>query len=571
MAQEQMLERSEEWHRYALALEASQEGFWDWDLVAGQLWGSHRWQSITGLNGPCSDVSCWMERVHPCDKPRFEAELRALRAGKAKTVQNEHRIRHQDGRWRWVLARCVASEDAAGRITHVAGSLSDNTDRRTADALTGLPNRFFFVEHLERRMERARLLGDWNFAILAVAIDRFERVNETLGSGGDRLLMETSLRLQRMLPPLSVAARVTGAEFLICLEPAGGPPDAARFACAAAEAIREPFVWRGHRVTPQLAVGIAVACPEYAHPEDLMGDAESALTNAHSQESTGVVCYSSGMRERALDKLEMEADLERAIRQGELSMFYQPEVDLRTNRIIGFEALVRWRHAHKGLLLPAQFIPLAEETGLILPLGDWGLVEACRQLVEWRSTGNPEMQGTRISVNLSARQFERPDLVERVEQVLRETRLDAASLRLEVTESCLISDAVSTLKTMRQLGQLGVGLHMDDFGMGYSSLHYLQRFPFDTLKIDRSFVQGIATDSDSRRIVRSILELARSLGVNVVAEGIEDTAQLEELKSLDCPCGQGFLFARPMEPAAVHALVASGNLPGDRGSSISLD
>lgn len=560
MAQKQIREHNDDWYRYALALEASQEGFWDWDLVAGRLWGSHRWQSITGLNGPCSDVSCWMERVHPHDKPRFEAELRALRAGKAKTIRNEHRIRHRDGRWRWVLARGVASEDAAGRVTHVAGSLSDNTDRRTADPLTGLPNRSFFVEHLERRMDRGRLRGDWNFAVLAVALDRFERVNETLGSGGgDRLLMEMALRLQGMLPALSMAARVNGAEFLICLEPASGEEEAVRFASQAAEAVREPFVWRGHRVTPQLAVGIAMAGAEYAHPEDLMGDAESALAHAHRQESPGVVCYSSGMRERALEKLEMEADLERAIREGELTMFYQPEVDLRTNRIIGFEALVRWRHARKGLLPPAEFIPLAEETGLILPLGDWGLVEACRQLVEWRSTGKPAMQGTRVSVNLSARQFERPDLVERVEQVLRETHLDAASLRLEVTESSLMPDAPSTLKTMRQLGQLGVGLHMDDFGMGYSSLHYLQRFPFDTLKIDRSFVQGIATDPDSRRIVQSVLELARSLGVNVVAEGIEDTAQLAELKSLGCPCGQGYLFARPMEPAAVHALVESGS------------
>jgi len=560
MAQELIRERGDDWYRYALALEASQEGFWDWDLVAGRLWGSHRWQSITGLNGQCSDVSSWMERVHPHDKPRFEAELRALRAGKTKTIRNEHRIRRRDGCWRWVLARGVASEDAAGRVTHVAGSLSDDTEGRTADALTGLPNRFFFVEHLEHRMERARLLGDWNFAVLAVAPNRFEHMNETLGSGGGvRLLMETALRLQGMLPPMSIAARVNGAEFLVCLEPASTEEAAVRFANLAAQAVREPFVWRGHRVTPQLAVGIAMAGSAYAHPEDLTGDAESALAHAHCQDSPGVVCYSSGMRERAFEKLEMEADLERAIHQGDLAMFYQPEVDLRTNRIIGFEALVRWRHARKGLLPPAEFIPLAEETGLILPLGDWGLAEACRQLVEWRSTGKPAMQGTRISVNLSARQFERPDLVERVEQVLRETRLDAGSLRLEVTESSLMPDAPTTLKTMRQLGQLGVGLHMDDFGIGYSSLHYLQRFPFDTLKIDRSFVQGIATDPDSRRIVQSVLELARSLGVDVVAEGIEDTAQLAELKSLGCPCGQGYLFARPMEPAAVQALVESGS------------
>ncbi len=545
----------EEWHRYALALEASQEGFWDWDLIANRLWGSHRWQALTGVGESCVPVSAWMERVHPCDKPRFEAEMRAVRAGKSRSLENEHRVRHVDGRWRWVVVRARAAEDDAGRITHVAGSLIDNTERRTADALTGLPNRHFFLDHLEHRMER----GDRNFAVLALVLERFERVNETLGSAaGDYLLMEAAYRLQSILPEGSLAAHLSGAEFLICLEGIHREAQAVAFAEDAAAASREAFVWHGMRVSAQLAVGIAQAAADCRHPEDLVGRAESALSRARCQETPGIVCYSDGMREQALKKLELEADLERAIQQGQLTMFYQPEVDLRTGRMIGFEALMRWRHPRLGLLPPSHFIPLAETTGLILSLGDWGLQEACRQLVKWREKGHPAMENARMSVNLSGRQFVQGDLVERVRQVLDETGLAPASLRLEVTESSVIDDAPGAAKTMRELGQSGVGLHMDDFGVGYSSLQYLRKFPFDTLKIDRSFIRGIAQDRESQEIVRSILDLARSFSLDVVAEGIEDAQQLKRLKSLGCPCGQGYFFARPMDAHAAEALVNSG-------------
>lgn len=561
MPHEQIRVSGEDWYRYALALEASQEGFWDWDLVADRLWGSSRWQTIIGVSEPCSRFDAWMDRVHPFDKPRFEAELYAVRAGKSRRLRNEHRVRHCSGEWRWVMAHGVVTQDSDGHITHLAGSLTDNTESRMADPLTGLPNRLFFVDHLERRIEHARVRGAWDFAVLAVALDRFERVNEMLGpSGGDRLLMEMAQRMRSTLPQSSVAARLNGAEFLICLESIHDEAEAMRLAAETAAAFRDPFLWRGQRITPRLAIGVAKADPLYAHPEDLMSDAESALAHARKNEPPGVICYSQGMREQALEKMQMEADLDRAIRSGELVMYYQPEVDLRTSRIVGFEALVRWKHARKGLLLPFDFIPLAEETGLILPLGDWGLTEACRQLVKWRQSARAELQGARMSVNLSARQFERPDLVQRVQQVLTDTGVGPGALRLEVTESSLIADAASAVKTMRELGELGVGLHMDDFGVGYSSLHYLQRFPFDTLKIDRSFVQGVVSDRESHQIVRSILDLARSFDMDVVAEGIEDADQLQELRAMGCPCGQGYYFARPMEPSAIDGMLQAGSL-----------
>jgi diguanylate cyclase (GGDEF)-like protein len=567
MPEEQREANGEDWLRYGLALEASEEGFWDWDLVAERLWGSSRWQALTGASAACLKLEAWMERVHPQDRLRLELELRAARAGQAcaggaYVIRNEHRVRDGAGQWHWVTLRGRVARGADGRVTHVAGSLTDNTECRMTDALTGMPNRAFFADHLEHRIERGFRHADWNFAVVALALDRFVRVNETLGSAaGDRLVVDTARQIERLLPESSIAARMNGAEFLVCLETTHGEAEALHFARQASAVVQRPFLWHGHAVTPQLAVGVTRASAWYAHPEELVADAEAALMHARRQEPPGVVCYSEGMRERALERLELETELVQAILNGkngggEMVMFYQPEVDLRTRRVVGFEALVRWKHARRGLLLPGEFIPMAEETGLILPLGEWGMAEACRQLMDWRATGNEEMRNARMSVNLSARQFEQPDLVRRVEKVLGQTGLPAESLRLEVTESSVIADPGAAQKTMHELGELGVGLHMDDFGTGYSSLEYLRRFPFDTLKIDRTFVQGVVHDHESRTIVGTILELARSFGMDVVAEGIEDAAQLEQLKTMGCPCGQGYYFAKPMEAGAIDALVS---------------
>lgn len=547
--------QGEDWLRYGLAFEASEEGLWDWDLIAQRVWRSRRWRTVTGVGGEGVQPEAWMERVHPEDRGRLREELGELGAGRMETIRNEHRVCDERGRWRWVMLRGLVARDNEGRVTHVAGSLTDTTDCRMTDALTGMPNRAFFAEHVERRIERGFRHGDWNFAVAAAALDRFERMNETLGSGaGHWLMAEMARRLERVLPGASIAARVMGAEFLVCLELTGGDGEAMRLAREIAEAMREPFVWQGHTAKPRPAVGVVRASAWYAHPEELMADAEAALMQARRRAPPGVVRYSEGMREEALERLELEGELERAIREGELVMFYQPEVDLRTGRTIGFEALVRWRHARRGLLLPGEFIPVAEQTGLIVPLGEWGLEEACRQLMEWRRTGNAELEGARMSVNLSARQLVLPDLARRVERVLEDTGLAPEHLRLEVTESGLIADAEAGERTMRNLEQLGVGLHMDDFGTGYSSLEYLQRFPFDTLKIDRTFVEGVARDHESRTIVSTILELSRSLGMDVVAEGIENAEQLAALRGMGCPCGQGYYFARPMEAKAVEAM-----------------
>jgi diguanylate cyclase (GGDEF)-like protein/PAS domain S-box-containing protein len=559
--------------RFRLAIEASLDGFWEFDVAATVAHYSPRWQAIAGFEprDHSGSLDHWLERVHAEDRPRLETELKALRAGKSRRMRSEHRLQDLHGLWRWVAVRAVAEhggpDGEAGEVTRIAGSMTDQTERKMTDPLTGLPNRMYFIDHLERRLERARENETWDFAVLSLAIERFKMLNESLGyAGGDALLLEMASRLidamaECVAPTEPVIARVNGAEFLVCMEGVAGEQQAIVRARDVYEALRQPFQWRRERVAPSAAMGLAQADEAYAHPEELMRDADSAMTEAKALGRGRLVCYSRGMRERAMARLKMEADLEQAIRTGELVLYYQPEIDLTTGSVAGFEALVRWQHRERGMIPPGEFIPLAEETGLILPLGDWGLTEACRQVAAWKSLPGAQWQSLRVSVNLSARQFGRPGLADHVAEVLEKTFVAADDLRLEVTESSLMSNPEAALETMEDLKALGVGLHMDDFGTGYSSLNHLHRYPFDTLKIDRSFIQGIADEEDSAEIVGTILELARSLEMDVVAEGIETAEQVERLKSLGCRLGQGYYFAKPMNAEAISEILVAANGP----------
>jgi diguanylate cyclase (GGDEF)-like protein/PAS domain S-box-containing protein len=562
--------------RFRLAIEASLDGFWEFDVGDDGAHFSSRWQAIAGFEPRdySGGLEHWLERVHPEDRPRLETELKALRAGKSKRMRNEHRLQDLHGLWRWVAVRAVAeyggSGGGAGEVTRIAGSMTDQTERKMTDPLTGLPNRMYFIDHLERRLERARVNETWDFAVVSLAIERFKMLNESLGYvGGDALLVEMASRLTDAMaqwtePIESAIARVNGAEFLVCMEGVAGEQQAISCARDIYAELGQPFKWRRERVALSAAMGIAQADERYAHPEELMRDADTAMTEAKSLGRGRLVCYSRGMRERAVARLKMEADLEQAIRTGELVLHYQPEIDLVTGAVAGFEALVRWEHRERGMIPPAEFIPLAEDTGLILPLGDWGLTEACRQVAAWKGLPGAQRRSLRVSVNLSARQFGRPGLAGHVAEVLAKTSVAADDLRLEVTESSLMSNPATALETMEDLKALGVGLHMDDFGTGYSSLNHLHRYPFDTLKIDRSFIQGIAEEEDSVEIVGTILELARSLEMDVVAEGIETIEQVERLKLLGCRLGQGYYFAKPMDAAAISAMLVAADESGYR-------
>jgi diguanylate cyclase (GGDEF)-like protein/PAS domain S-box-containing protein len=564
MAEQSAQNITEDLDRFSLALEASLDGFWEWDRAAGQTHYSPRWQAIAGFE-PHEHVDTlehWLSRVHHEDHPRLEADLRALRAGKARKICNEHRLRDERGTWRWVMVRGVARYGVDGSLARLAGSMTDITERKTTDPLTGLPNRLFFADFLERRLARARQGAGWEFVLLAMEIEQFMLLNESFGySGGDTLLLETAQRLVAVTAKLGAAvsplvARQGSAEFLVCVEGVADEQHAIEMANSIYADLRLPFQWRSKRILPRMAMGLVIACEECAHPEDLMQAAELALIEAKEIGCGPLVCYSNSLRERVLARLQLESDLEQAIQTGQMVFHYQPEIDLVSGRIVGFEALVRWQHPVRGLLGPREFVPIAEQTSLILPLGDWGLTEACRQIMAWREMEHADRIPLRVSVNLSARQFGQPGLVGRVAEILANSAMKPDHLRIEVTESSLMGDADTALKTMQDLQSLGVGLHMDDFGTGYSSLNYLHRFPFDTLKIDRSFIQGIVNERDSVEIVRTILELARSLNMAVVAEGIETPQQAECLRSLGCQYGQGYFFARPMTAEAVGAMLA---------------
>jgi diguanylate cyclase (GGDEF)-like protein/PAS domain S-box-containing protein len=566
------IQNKNEW-RFTLASQMSLDGFWELHLPGANVNYSPRWQQIAGLEPEpfCAGLEHWVDRVHPHDHARLVGELRALRHGETRTLRSEHRLRDTDGVWRWVLVRAIAEHDASGRPIRIAGAMTDQTERKTEDGLTGLANRGFFLEHLERRIDEADHRCGWDFAVLSLALERFKLVNDQLGyAGGDALLLEITRRLaavanQNKRCMDSMIARLSGAEFLICLENAASEEQAMDVAAVLLEAVHRPFQWGRYRIQPSVVVGLTKAHPGARGPEDLMHEADAALVEAKANRPGRLVCYSSGMRERARARIQVEADLEIAIRNGHLVLHYQPEVDLRTGQIVGFEALVRWNHPERGLLPPCDFISVAEETGLILPLGDWGLNEACRQIVEWQDLVQlPEASGAplgssalRVSVNLSAKQFGQPGLVKQVADALAKAAISSDTLRLEVTESSLMVHSEEAMETMQGLRALGVGLHMDDFGTGYSSLNYLQNFPFDTLKIDRSFINGILGHKGSAEIVKTIINLAHSLGMQVVAEGIETGEQADHLRSLQCQLGQGYFFARPMQPQDISAMLAS--------------
>ena len=424
------------------------------------------------------------------------------------------------------------------------------------DGLTGLPNRALFLDRLAVANGRSRRREDL-FAVLLLDLDRFKRVVDSLGHGaGDLLLKAVEQRLADHLRPGDTLARPGGDEFLVLLEGVSDYAEAARTAGELQEALARPFAIERHEVFTTASIGIAFSSTAIITPEEMLRDAETAMYRAKAQGPAGYAVFDAGMHTRAMALLRMETDLRRALERNEFDLCYQPIVSLTTGRITGFEALARWRHPDRGLVPPGEFIPVAEETGLILPLGRWVLQTACARMRDWiRQWGD----GTELTlnVNLSGIQFAQPDLVEEIGRILKETGLEGRYLGLEITESVVMKDFETAQAMLASLRARDVRLHIDDFGTGYSSLSYLARFPIDTLKIDRSFVNRIDIEGENEEIVRAILSLAFSLGLEVVAEGVERLEQLERLRRLDCTYAQGFLFARPLESEAAFSLVGA--------------
>jgi diguanylate cyclase (GGDEF)-like protein len=422
------------------------------------------------------------------------------------------------------------------------------------DPLTGLPNRALFRDRLEQALARAdRQLQ--SLAILVLDLDNFKLVNDSLGhEQGDALLLSVAERLRTCLRGGDTAARLGGDEFTLLLEEVAGLDGAIHVAERLAEVLRAPLVLGGHDIVPTVSIGIALSAPRHSRPESLLRDAELAMYRAKADGKDRFAVFDRAMHAHAAERLSIEGDLRRALDRGELRVQYQPIVALPDGEIVEFEALVRWHHPERGSVAPAEFIPVAEETGLIVPIGQLVLEQACRQAKDWHQRW-PMEPPLVMSVNLSARQFQHPGLVDDIRDALEAAGLDAAYLKLELTESMVMQDVQAATQTLRRLKALGIQLAIDDFGTGYSSLGYLKRFPIDTLKVDRSFVDGLEQDPRNRAIVRSVLALARNLGLTVTAEGVETVAQLRILEKLQCDRGQGYLFARPQTAAEVDELL----------------
>ncbi|MBD1898407.1 EAL domain-containing protein [Trichocoleus sp. DQ-A3] len=609
---EEALRESEE--RYALAVRGSNEGLWDWNLKAETFYFSPRWKSMLGCQedeiGDSPEE--WFNRVHPEDLERVKSAIAAHLEGLTHHFEKEYRMLHKDKTYRWMLCRGMAIRDANDKAYRMAGSQTDITDRKVAeehliydafhDPLTGLPNRALFMERLSQAIARTRRQPEYLFAVLFLDLDRFKVVNDSLGHViGDQLLIALAKRLQSSVASClqasvcgsNTVARLGGDEFVILLEEIQDIDVVEAIAKSIQKDLRHPFNLDRHEVVVTASIGITLSAIEQRgssgtyktcpYPGDILRDADIALYQAKALGKARYEVFTTAMHTHAVARLQLENDLRQALARTEVKdrlqtktvnssgysslsresasfshsflLHYQPIVCFMTGRITGFEALVRLSHPFRGLISPVDFIPIAEETGLIIPLGAWVLREACRQMRLWQQEF-PDLAPLTISVNLSGRQFSKPNLVEQIQQILQETELPAPSLKLEITESVVMENAAAATASLEQLSNSGIQLSIDDFGTGYSSLSYLHRFPLNTLKIDRSFVSRMDAGENSE-IVKTIVTLAHHLGLDVIAEGVETAAQMEQLRSLRCEAGQGFFFSKPLDSESARALIAA--------------
>ncbi|MBD2256099.1 EAL domain-containing protein [Pseudanabaena sp. FACHB-2040] len=444
---------------------------------------------------------------------------------------------------------------AADPATQRLALLSLWRQRTYYDRLTGLPNQTLWIEHLEQALVHAQQKSDQAVAVLLIGLDRFQIINDSLGrAAGDRLLIAVAQRLEAYIQPIGIIARLQEDEFAVLLEDVKSIDDLVSIAQGIQQLLSDSFNFENQGVFVTASIGIAWSQEGHACPEDLLYDADTAMHQAKNQGKDRYEIFDIGVRVEAISRLRLETDLRLALERQEFQIYYQPIVSLKTSKLTGFEALLRWQHPEQGMIFPTQFIPLAEETGLINPIGEWVLRQACQQLQIWQQRF-PVSPPLTISVNLSTQQITQPDLVEQVRQILDETGVNPNSVKLEITESIIMENPETAIAVLKQLKQLGLELCVDDFGTGYSSLAYLHYFPVDTLKIDRSFISQIDSEGEQLEIVQTIIRLAWNLGMNVVTEGVETPNQLAQLKSLRCEYGQGYLFSQPVDMQAAQQLI----------------
>jgi diguanylate cyclase (GGDEF)-like protein/PAS domain S-box-containing protein len=550
---------SESEERYALSAAGANDGLWDWDLKTNRIFYSYRWKEMLGYGETeiGDEPDEWLTRIHADDADRVKGMLDAHLGGAVAHFEIEHRMRHSDGDHRWMLVRGLAVRGADGVAYRIAGSQTEITDRKRAeqqaihdalhDSLTGLANRTLFLERVRQALARRQRYPSTRFAVVYLDLDRFKLVNESLGHvHGDDMIIAASRRLEKSLKFGDTVARLGGDEFAILMEEIATAADAKSISESLQDTLSSPFVLRGKEVFATASMGIAHSENDYDRPEDILRDSELAMYRAKEYGKARSVVFDPSFRNSPVTPIDLDTDLRRALERDEMSLHYQPIVSLTNGRITGFEALLRWQHSELGTISPADFIPLAEETGLIETLGQWVLRQACRQMLIWNES-RPADKQLEISVNLSSRQFTQADLVNGIMDSVHGSGLGASSLKLEITESVLMENAQRSIAMLNQLKEFDIKVCVDDFGTGYSSLSYLHTFPIDTLKIDKSFIGDMSRNYQNLEIVRTITMLARNLRLDVIAEGVETPEQYAQLRALGCQFAQGFHFSRPVD------------------------
>lgn len=504
--------------------------------------------------------------IHPKDLPELERQLDELLTGRVATCQNELRLVSSRGEVSWVDMSASTARDAHNNIRHVIFQAQNVTSRKQAedqlihdashDSLTGLLNRTAFREKLEASLARAKKTPEKITAVLFLDLDGFKLVNDSLGhSMGDNLLNVTARKLLECVRGKDVVARLGGDEFTVLLENLSDLDQAVQVAERINAKLSESFYLSGQEIFIGASIGVASSLISYENAGDMLRDADAAMYQAKSLGKGCYVFFDYEMHTKATKELRLANDLRNAVKRHELHATYQVIRNVETGQIWGFEALVRWNHPVYGILLPTEFIPLAEENSLINQIDDWILHESCRQLKEWQES-EAGAENCSISVNISSKRFTQSDLVEKIGRALRETKLAPRALQIEITESAMMKNLKNTAHTLAELSKMGVQIALDDFGTGYSSLSYLQEFPISTLKIDRSFVQRMGSQNDSTQIVKAVVTLARSLKMKVIAEGVENEEQLKQLEEVGCQFGQGYLFSGPIVADEAFKLVS---------------
>jgi diguanylate cyclase (GGDEF)-like protein/PAS domain S-box-containing protein len=558
--------------RYTLAVRGANDGIWDWDLIAETVYYGPRWKQMLGHSeGEIGDSPDeWFDRVAPEDLGHLRIALDSHLAGHTSHFQAEYRIRHADGGYRWVLSRGLAVRDRDERATRIAGSMSDITDRKRAeerlrhdalhDSLTGLPNRDMFLDHLELSLSRGKRDPGYRCAVLFLDLNRFKRVNDVFSHAtGDQLLIALAHRLRAAMRDGDTVARIGGDEFTVLLHDIESIDAAVQVAKRIQQTVGKPFSTEGRDLIVTASIGIAPSERGSDAPE-MMRNADIAMYEAKVRSDDDTAVFTAGMRKRVVGQLKLESELRDAIDRETLRVFYQPIVHLDDGRLSGFEALARWPLGAEREISPIRFIPVAEDTGLIRPLGRLVMLEACSRLSEWRTEGLVGDDVT-ISVNVSARQFGEAGLLETVKTVLDESGLPAHALRLEITEGTIMRDPERLPTTLDALNSIGVGAHIDDFGTGYSSFTFLRHFAGNALKIDRSFIAPLCSDGDSAEIVHAIIGLAGNLNLEVIAEGVETEEQLRKVRELGARYAQGFLFSKPLPAPEARSRLAEWDRP----------